>query len=94
MTYVTRKNGVKIVFTDVGGARDMRHSWRQFYRAADAVVNIVFFVFLLPVLFVSLFVRRINRIVLQSVLCAEDPGLGGEEFRFNFLFINKMSDVV
>lgn len=44
MTYVTRKNGVKIVFTDVGGARDMRHSWQQFYRAADAVVNVFFFV--------------------------------------------------
>ena len=45
MTYVTRKNGVKIVFTDVGGAKDMRHSWRQFYRAADALVCIFIFNF-------------------------------------------------
>jgi ADP-ribosylation factor family len=58
MTYVTRKNGVKIVFTDVGGARDMRHSWRQFYRAADAVVNIIFFVFVVSVYyFNNLFYR-------------------------------------
>jgi ADP-ribosylation factor family len=60
MTYVTRKNGVKIVFTDVGGARDMRHAWRQFYREADAVVNILFFE--LFYVFFCLFYYLFNRI--------------------------------
>ena len=38
MTYITRKNGVKIVFTDLGGAKASRTNWNQFYSSADILV--------------------------------------------------------
>jgi ADP-ribosylation factor family len=38
MSYVTRKNGIKINFTDVGGAKASRRSWKQFYSSTDILV--------------------------------------------------------
>lgn len=38
MNYVTRKNGIKVVFTDVGGAKASRRSWKQFYASTDILV--------------------------------------------------------
>ena len=38
MSYVTRKNGIKIIFTDVGGAKAFRRSWKQFYSSTDILV--------------------------------------------------------
>ena len=38
MTYVTRINGIKMVFTDLGGAKASRTNWKQFYPSADILV--------------------------------------------------------
>ena len=38
MSYVTRKYGIKIIFTDVGGAKASRRSWKQFYSSTDILV--------------------------------------------------------
>lgn len=59
MTYVTRKNGMKIVFTDVGGSKDLRHAWKRFYRSTDILVKYFTFDSTVFIVYVIQFFNRV-----------------------------------